>query len=126
MPGEGERVVACGSGDDAARRFLWREREQRVARTALLERAGELLVLILEEEVGARRLAQPVRASARRLENTRTDAVHGAHAVLKFDAVGCRRELIIHGSGKSLASLHPAICAKSAKLLLFSRGLHTP
>ena len=61
--GDGLGVVAGRHGDDAARAFVRRQRQQLDQRAALLERGGRLQILVFDPDVGA---GQPDRRGAGR------------------------------------------------------------
>ena len=72
------RKLSCADAairrDDALLALLLRQTQQTVQRTPLLERRGELLILELEEHIGASDLGKRYRPRARRRANVARDA----------------------------------------------------
>ena len=66
-------MISCGGRDDAFRLLLFGQGHQRIARAALLETTGELELLVLQEDVAAAELAEPVRVGDRASDNTAPD-----------------------------------------------------
>ena len=66
-------MVARGRGDDALGLLFLAEGHQCIARAALLETTSELELLVLQEDVAAAELAEPVRVRDRASDNTAPD-----------------------------------------------------
>ena len=69
MVGHRLRTVAGRHRDDAAPALVGRERGELVARAALLERVGDLQVLVFDEDLGAGQRGQPRRRQHRRAQH---------------------------------------------------------
>ena len=85
MISEAERVIAGGSRDDAALALARVELEQRIARAALLERAGALEVVEFAEDPRARDLGERNGLRAGRLDHAAGDAAAGGADVGEGD-----------------------------------------
>ena len=71
--GDGLRVIAGRHRDHAARAIVAVERGELVERAALLERIGDLQILVFDEHLGAGQLREPRRRQHRRAQNAAVD-----------------------------------------------------
>ena len=81
-------VVAGGHGDDAGASFLGRERGQLVERAALLERVGDLEILVFDVDVGPGERRKPRRRQHRRAQDLAGNGAAGGFDVGGGDGHG--------------------------------------
>ena len=76
-------MVARGRGDDALGLLLFGQGHQRIPRAPFFEAPGELELLVLEKDVAAAELREPVRVRDRASDNTTSYPRGGYRDVLE-------------------------------------------